>query len=167
MVFKLGPASLIGISYFVLGNNISATLLWLKLAVRHISDVISHEYFCYELRVLRIRVCEHILKVSWMGLECYFYNLQDGMCLIFTLPVMAIILPIYLWYVYFVGHEDMILSAETGLKQDNIWSQLSTVYNPNFVAQWTNTAIIVGAVIATIMYYLCVSYFCIVSCNCC
>ena len=173
MVFKLGPASLIGISYFVLGNNISATLTWLKLAVRHISDAISHEYFCYELRALRLRVCEHILKVSWMGLECYFYNLQDGMCLIFTLPVMAIILPIYLWYVYFVGHEEMILSAETGLidlKQDNIWSQLSTVYNPNFVAQWTNTAIIVGAAIGTIMYYLCVSYFCrccIVRCNCC
>ena len=65
MVFKLGPASLIGISYFVLGNNISATLTWLKLAVRHISDVISHEYFCYELRALRLRVCEHILKVGF------------------------------------------------------------------------------------------------------
>ena len=174
MVFKLEPASLIGISYFVLGNNISATL-WLKLAVRHISDVISHEYFCYELRVLRLRVCEHILKVSWMGLdlECHFYNLKDIMFFIFILPVMAILLPIYGWYVYFVGHEEMILSAETGLidlKQGIIWSQLSTVYNPNFVAQWTNTAIIVGAAIATIMYYLCVSYFCrccIVSCNCC
>ena len=115
MVFKLGPASLIGISYFVLGNNISATLMWLKLAVRHISDAISHEYFCYELRVLRIRVCEHILKVSWMGLECHFYNLQDAMCLIFTLPVMAYLLPICLWYVYFVGHEEMISSVETGL----------------------------------------------------
>ena len=108
-----------------------------------------------------------------LGLECHFYNLQDAMCLIFTLPVMANLLPICLWYVYFVGHEEMISSVETGLidlKQDNIWSQLSTVYNPNFVAQWTNTAIIVGAVIGTIMYYLCVSYFCrccIVSCNCC
>ena len=108
-----------------------------------------------------------------LDLECHFYNLQDAMCLIFILPVMAILLPIYGWYVYFVGHEEMILSAETGLidlKQGIIWSQLSTVYNPNFVAQWTNTAIIVGAVIGTIMYYLCVSYFCrccFVSCNCC
>ena len=57
MVFKHGPASCIGISYFVLGNNISATL-WLKLAVRHISDAISHEYFCYGLRGLRMTCSE-------------------------------------------------------------------------------------------------------------
>ena len=171
-VLKFEPSSLIARSHYGIGNNISAVLIWLKIAVQHTSDAIRHKYFHSDFRSLRLELCLLTLKLSLMSFKCYFCILRDILYYLLILPVYVMLYPFF-WGA-FTGHEeDMTLSAETGLTEQKyhfIWSQFSTVHTPNFVEQWINTAIFVAPFVGALLYYfiLCCVCSCLKCCfSCC
>ena len=163
-VLKFEPSSLIARSHYDMGN-ISATLIWLNIAVQHISDAITHEYFCHHFRSLRLQLCLHTLELSLMSFKCYFCILRDVVYYLLILPFVVMLLPFF-WN--FTGYEEMMtLSAETGLTEQKyhfIWSQFSTVHTPNFVEQWINAWI--NAVIFVAPFVGALLYYCILCCVC-
>ena len=163
-VLKFEPSCLIAGSHYGMGNNTSAVLIWLKIAVQHTSDAIRHKYFRYYFRSVRLQLCLITLKLSLMSFKCYFYILRDILYYLLILPVFVMLYPFF-WEA-FTGHEEeMTLSAETGLtgqKYHFIWSQFSTVHTPNFVEQWIKAWVIfVAPFVGALLYY------CILCCVCC
>ena len=161
-VLKFEPSSLIARSYFDMGN-VSLALMWLEIAVKHTSEAIRFNFVHFELRNLRMLLCKYTLKLSFKSFKCYFYFLRDIIHFLLVLPFLVMVFPI--WYMNeYTGHEEMTLSAETGLTEQKyhfIWSQFSTVHTPNFVEQWINAAIFVVPFVGALLYY------CILCCVCC
>ena len=142
-----------------MGNNISATLMWLEIAVQHTSDAIRHDYVNFDLRNVRLLLCKYTLKLSFKSFKCYFYFLREVFSYLLVLPflVMALILSMY----QNADQEEMTLSAETGLTEQKyhfIWSQFTTVHTPNFVEQWINAAIFVAPFVGALLYLCCVCW---------
>ena len=128
-VLKFGPSSLIARSYFDMGN-VSLALMWLKIAVKHTSEVIRLSYFDLELRDLRLLLCRHTLNS-----KCYFYFLRDIIHFLLILPFLVMVFPILYMYKNAGHEEEMTLSAETGLTEQE--------YHCQFVELLMNAAIFV------------------------
>ena len=162
----LGCASslIVGKSYYHIGNY-SAAKMWLNHALKCFKKAHRPKYM-----YLSATLCEEKLELYYYllmsGETIYFHNIMYEMstaCFMVVLIAIRLLLfgPYYIWNVFF-SHQEVNLSTGTGLTEQRynfVWSQLNTIYNS--VEPWTNTLLVIPALLGIVAYYL------LLFCSCC
>ena len=151
-VLKFGPESIIGRSHFMIGKNYPATDNSLKQAVEHINNAIRFEYFSFELRELRTKLCYHILVLNWfvfINPLIYIRYLLGGVVMsLIKITLFLILFPLF-WLETVFQHKEIILNAETGLTEQNVLQ----VYSDKFIKQWEDKIYLMLFFAGTFLYY--------------
>ena len=162
-VLKFKPEYIIATSYYKMGNNHSATRIYLKHALEHINTAIRFKYFSWELRSSRaILSCYSILVNRLLSNPLhYIYILKD------IIGFWAVVFPLRV-LVAAVHHlseglglhaKEVVMSVETGLtnnflqqKNNFLRSQFDILYNYSLIA-WKILVLVIYSV------YCCVIWF--------
>ena len=164
-VLKFGPESIIGKSYYEIGQNHSETVMAVNRALPYMNSAIRFECTSFDLKFKRVELCHKIILANWMypNIICFIYILKDYLFLfVITSPLLLAVFPcdVY-WHSWF--SEEITPSKETGLteqKYNFIWSEFENYY----IQKVLSVIIIVMPIILTLLYYfiiICVFYHCI------
>ena len=164
-VLKFLPESIIGKSYYEIGQNQTMIMMALKRALPYINSAIRFEYTSIDLKSTRIELCYEIIATDWIypNLLCYIYILKDiFLVLAIFLPLVCVLFPCLFW----LKHEEVTLSEGTGLieqKYSFIWSQCYSQYYYDYVTFVLTAVTFFIAVTLTLLYYL--IFICVLYCS--
>ena len=157
-VLKFGPESIIGKSYYEIGQNQSMIVTALNRALPYMNSAIRSEYTSFKLKYARVELCYKIVATN-PNIICYIYILKDRIFLfVILLPFLLAVFPYYVyWHSWF--NEEIILSKETALTEQKcnfIWSQFQNSYYYDYIQKVLSVMI---PIILTLLYYFIIIRF--------